>query len=79
MQLLECEHCNRAKVVEKMRRECDSILRLLALLLKYSLDRWMLGIKLLDAIPCGVKAEYFSNCNKSRIFFQTTLAVIVEY
>ena len=30
----------------------------------------MIGSDLLDAIPCGVKAETISNCNKSRIYFR---------
>ena len=40
---------------------------------KNSLDQDMLESNLLDAIPCDVKAENISNCNKSRIYFRRRL------
>ena len=30
----------------------------------------MIGSNVLDAVPCDVKAENISNCNKSRIYFR---------
>ena len=42
----------------------------LGTLFKKSLDQYIIGSSLLDAISCNVKAENILNCNKSRMYFQ---------
>ena len=39
-------------------------------LFENSSDQLMIGSDLFDAIPCNVKVENISNCNKSRIYFR---------